>query len=61
MLSTLSDERPLMPCPGRPFIGFDVSVPSMMNRFSGALAPSIEMPPSLGSAFAPGMNWMTLV
>jgi hypothetical protein len=34
---------------------FVVSMPSTMNRFSLALAPSIEMPPRfLFSAFAPG-------
>ena len=29
-------------------------MPSTMNRFSPALAPSIDSPPSLGSLLAPG-------
>ena len=37
-----------------------VSVPSMMKRFSAALAPSMEMPPDLGSWLAPGA-WVTRV
>ena len=44
----------IMPLPDTPLCRLVVSTPSTMYRFSPALAPSIEMPPSLPSLLAPG-------
>ena len=41
-----------LPC--MPDCGLVVSMPSMMKRFSPAVAPSIEMPFDLASKLAPG-------
>ncbi len=55
MKSVFTRARPCVP-----FCRFVVSMPSTMNRFSLALAPSIEMPPSLAfSLLAPGA-WLTI-
>ena len=44
----------MTPLPDTPLCRFVVSTPSTMNRFSPALAPSIDRPPSLPSLLAPG-------
>jgi hypothetical protein len=42
-----------------PWLTLVVSAPSMIQRFSAALEPSIEMPPERDSLLAPGA-WVTI-